>query len=299
MTPPTIVLMTTGGTIACTADENGDLKPTLSGTQLAAGFKGVKVRELSLVDSSAMSLRDIDGIRNAIKEEFEDPAVSGVVITHGTDSMEDTAMALAAFHDDQRAVVLTGAQRHWDHPESDGPANLAHAVEVAKTHHGVCIAFGGMVINAVGAHKVHTEALQGFSAEDAGTLLPLPDAALADAPNVEIIYAWPGAPKELIIDAINRGVGGLVIAALGSGNMGPQLAAGVRYALSVGVPVVISTRVCRGSVRATYGGAGGGAQLQREGTISSGALKPAQARMLLIAALAAGAQPREVFSVLR
>lgn len=299
MTPPQIVLITTGGTIACTADARGDLKPTLSGTQLATGHERVKVRELSLLDSSAMSLRDIDGIRAAIKEELADPEVAGVVITHGTDSMEDTAMALAAFHQDERPVVLTGAQRHWDHPESDGPANLAQAIEVARSHHGVCIAFGGQVINAVGAHKVHTDELQGFTGEDAGELPPLAEAHLADAPNVEIIYAWPGAPKELILDAIARGVGGVVIAALGAGNMGPQLAAGVRYALSVGIPVVISTRVCRGSVRATYGGAGGGAQLQREGTISSGALKPAQARMLLIAALAAGASPREVFSVLR
>mgnify|MGYP000991825255 FL=1 len=110
-----IALLTTGGTIACTTDESGALRPTVSGTELLDAVRDhlavpadVTVTELTRLDSSAITLAELDGLIAAVHSALEDPSVDAVVVTHGTDSMEDTAFALDCFHSDDRPVILTG-----------------------------------------------------------------------------------------------------------------------------------------------------------------------------------------------
>ncbi|KQB86931.1 L-asparaginase precursor [Corynebacterium lowii] len=303
-----VVVLSTGGTIASTTDATGALVPTVSGEALISPVRDrlgsdldLEVREIAQLDSSAMTFRDTDTILAAISQALTDPEVTGVVVTHGTDSMEETAIAAETFHPDDHPIVLTGAMRPADDPDPDGPDNLAQAITLAankNTRPGAYIAFHGSVYPARGVYKAHTTKDDGF-ATNAPENAPKNPANLPLAPldgtEVEIIAAYPGAPRALIDSAIARGAQGLVIQGMGAGNVGGELAAAISDALDQGVAVVMSTRVPEGSVEAAYGGAGGGATLQAQGVISSGYLRPAQARVLLAAALATGTDPAVLF----
>ncbi|WP_151549166.1 MULTISPECIES: asparaginase [Corynebacterium] len=304
-----IVVITTGGTIACTTDRDGVLLPTVSGAELlepvAQRFEdtqlALEVRELDRLDSSAMTLADIDAIIAAVHDALDDPTVTGVVVTHGTDSMEETAIAVDTFHDDPRPVVFTGAQRSFDHPDSDGIGNLFESVVIAMDSSargiGVIIVFGHAVIPARGATKWHTSDNLAFATnapEEPTRAEPVPLASLADV-SVDIIAAYPGAPRTLVDAALEHGADGLVIEAMGAGNVGRELAIAVGEALDAGTPVVITTRVPRGDVHGSYGGAGGGATLLQKGALGSQYFRAAQARILLAIAIATGVHPATLF----
>lgn len=298
-----IALLTTGGTIACTTDEAGALRPTVTGQELLDALPDqydVTVRELTRLDSSAITLTELDGLVSAVHEALASPDIDGVAITHGTDSMEDTAFVLDCFHDDDRPVVLTGAQRAFDHPGSDGPGNLLDALRLAADplarRQGVLLAFGGWTIPARGAAKRHTSDLDGFisnAPRESRRPAAVPVAPLAGV-NVPVLASWPGADRSLVDAALAAGARGLVVEALGSGNIGPDMGAGVVDALESGVPVVITTRVPTGEVTLVYGGDGGGATLGARGAVGAGHLRAGQARMALIVALATGKDVRDL-----
>lgn len=303
-----IVVLTTGGTISCTTDRDGALVPTVRGEQLIAPvaerFEGaltIEVREITRLDSSSMTFADIDEIVTACHDALEDPEVLGVVVTHGTDSMEETAIAVDTFHHDDRPVVFTGSQLSFDHPESDGFQNLFEACMIASDTSargiGCLIVFGRAVIPARGCVKWHTSDTLAFATNGPEEPLradPVAVHALADV-NVEIIPAYPGAPRTLIDAAIAAGAQGLVIEAMGAGNVGTALAAGVADALDKGIPVVITTRVPRGEVHGSYGGAGGGATLAAKGAIGSTYFRAGQARVMLAISIASGVHPATLF----
>ncbi|QDZ43572.1 asparaginase [Corynebacterium sp. sy039] len=303
-----IVVLTTGGTISCTSDSTGALIPTVSGAELIAPIiprfadtLSIEVRELNRLDSSSMTLADIDEIVSAAHHALNDPDVVGVVITHGTDSMEETAIALDTFHNDQRPIVLTGSQKPHDHPEEDGTRNLFEAIMVASDTSargiGVLIVFGRAVIPARGATKWHTTDELAFATngpEEPQRADPVSPCPLGDI-YIETITAYPGASRTLIDAARNAGAQGIVVEALGSGNVGTELAAGISDALQAGIPVVITTRVPRGEVAGKYGGAGGGATLAAQGAIGARYFHSGQARVLLAIAIASGVHPATLF----
>ena len=292
-----VSVLTTGGTIACTTGPDGSLVPTVPGGELLAAVDtdvALRVRELTRLDSSSITLAQIDALIGAVHRELADPRVAGVVVTHGTDSMEDSAIALDCVHDDPRPVVLTGAQRAFAHPAADGPANLTAAVELAADPRargrGVLLSFGGRTVPARGAVKRHTTDLDAFvpaTPEPLPRPAPLPVSPLAGT-EVMVLAAWPGAGRELVDAAVALGAHGLVIEAMGSGNIGAGMGQGVADALTAGVAVVVSTRVAAGEVALAYGGAGGGATLATHGAVAAGHLRAGQARMVLATALAAG-----------
>ena len=289
-----LALIATGGTIACTTVQDGSLVPTVTGAQLAADIDA-EVVEFRQLDSSSMTLADLDELIAVVNEQTARADIDGVIITHGTDSMEETAMALEVFCAGDTPIVLTGAQRSYDHPHPDGPRNLRDARELALSGQaGVFIRFGGMTIPARGARKQHTFDLRAFES------LRIPDATprlqaqpLAPHP-VEIIPAYPGAGRALV-DAARTSAAGLVIEAMGAGNMNGDMGRAVADALRDGLPVVISTRTPYGATPLSYGGDGGGASLHSLGAINAGAFRPSQARILLAAALATGTNPAEAF----
>lgn len=291
-----IAVVATGGTIACTTDDNGALVPTVSAAELVEAAREISTPsdvEISPVDSvrldsSSLSLTDLDDLLQRVHALLADDSIAGVVITHGTDSMEDTAMALELFHTGKKPVVITGAQRSFDHLESDGPQNLADAISYAANGApGVSIRFGGLTIPARGAFKAHTSALEAFQAtsQKIRTRPTLPLTPLAGQ-DVVIISAWPGAPRLLVDAAVASGINGIIVEGLGSGNMGSEMGEGVKDALDAGIPVLITTRVPEGSVTLAYGGDGGGATLAQAGALGTGTLRAGQARMVLLAALA-------------
>lgn len=289
-----VTLLATGGTVACTADATGALVPTRTAADLCAdaGLDPTEVTatDTLLLDSSEMDLADLDALLTAVADALRH---GPVVVTHGTDSMEETAMAVDRLLGGP--VVLTGAQRPADDPHPDGPANLRDAVTAARTTGTPVVAMGGVTVPAYGVRKVHTTADRAFAGPDRP--LPRPGALLppgtAPAPlaglRVDILPAYQGADSTLVDAALAAGADGLVVAGFGSGNAG-GLTPGVRRAREAGVPVVMCTRVPAGPVDAVYGGAGGGATLAALGVRSAGTLSPAQARTELLCRLAVDRQ---------
>ena len=294
----TFALIATGGTIACTTIADGSLVPTVSGQQLADSLgNDIEVVEFRALDSSSITLADLDELLLCVHTQLARPEIKGVLITHGTDSMEETALALSLFDLGDGPIVLTGAQRAFDHPEGDGPRNLRDAFDLlCSGKPGVWVQFGGKTIPGRGARKWHTSHLNGFEELPVGdSALPaLPLTAMAEYP-VEIIAAYPGAGS-MLVDASLGHTKGLVIEAMGSGNMGAEMGAGVARALQAGVPVVISTRTPYGVTKLAYGGAGGGATLGEMGAVASGGFRAGQARIMLAAALATGTPVADMFS---
>lgn len=315
-----IAIICTGGTIACTADSTGALVPTVSGRQLVDAARNSLADDLSFrihdtlqLDSSSIGLPELDTLLTTIAEQVADSEVSAVVVTHGTDSMEESAFATALLMHGA-PVVFTGAQRAFDHPETDGPANLAgainRAVELVGTS-AVEVHFAGKSLPATAVHKRHTSELEAFSAHGPAVSLetvsaetsqssPLTSTSSPTIPAlsgyfVPIIAGYPGATPELLEHAVAAGADGLVIAALGSGNMSAELGYSARRAVQQGIPVVVATRVPQGAVKLAYGGGGGGATLAEHGAVSARTVHPGQARLALIIALATKTNPEELF----
>lgn len=293
-----VLVISTGGTIASTANDRGALVPTLTGEELVARCgttRQVRAIDVASLDSSSMGLAEIDMLRETVRTSLLDDSAS-LVITHGTDSMAETALALDLVHADPRPVVLTGAMRPADHARPDGPANLRGAIEVAATRRdtGVLVHFAGETLPARGLMKTQTTAEDAFTLTS-GTPLPRPlavPAAPLDGLNIPIVRAWAGAD-----DALIRALGpidGLVLEALGSGNVSAGMGGAVAKLLRRGVPVVVATSVPYGEVTFTYGGAGGGSTLGDLGALPAGYLSAGQARIALATALATGVDPRSL-----
>ena len=305
-----VVVLSTGGTIASTHDKTGAVVPTVTGSKLVEPLSGtfdkdkltLEVKDIAKLDSSAMTLDDTDTIIEAVNKELQRDDVDGVVVTHGTDSMEETAIAVDTFQDSDKPVALTGAMRPFDDPDPDGPDNLALAVKTvtdpSNKGRGTFIAFADHVIPARGAFKSDTAKADGF-ANNNGKKQPQRPKALKHQPlgntRVDIIAAYPGAPADLIQRSLDSGAEGIVIEGMGAGNIGDELAQAAKAAAKK-VPVVLTTRVDHGPVEGIYGGAGGGATLADAGVISSGTLRAPQARMLLAAAITTGTDAEDLFA---
>jgi L-asparaginase len=294
----TVAVLTTGGTIASGRQDRDRIAPTPDGLK-AVGLlddPSVSVRDVMAIDSSTMSLQRMAAVRDAVSAALGDADVEGIVILHGTDTLEETAMLLDLFHDDPRPVVMTGAQRPADHPDPDGPHNISAAIETARRadcrNRGVLIAFGGQLLEARGTRKRHTTRLDAYEhylpAADRprSTLTWRPDIGQI---RVDIVALYPGVDRTHIDASVKAGARGIVLDAMGSGNANPNILAAVDDCVSSGIHVVVTSRVPDGLVEPVYGGTGGGHDLIATGAIASPWLRAGQARILLAALLGTGA----------
>ncbi|RKS05092.1 L-asparaginase [Nocardiopsis sp. Huas11] len=303
-----LVLLGTGGTIATTATSHG-LAVSANADDLWRQARTVwdpeEVRvealDVNRIISSAASCADILALARAVAEAAA--RADGVVVTHGTDSMEESAFLVALTHRHRAPVAFTGAQRPFDDPAPDGPRNLAAALRwVADPRArgtGVSVVFGDTVLPAVGSRKVHTMALNGFAAPGRAPVAAVDSTGVrpyaapaaapailspdADLPRVDVIGQYLGVDATAVRAAVAAGARGLVLSAFGSGNTTPEVTAACLDLLGSGTPVVLASRVGAGPVEGVY--AGGGADLVRAGALPAGDLSPWQARLLLAAVL--------------
>src|SRR5699024_7290502 len=303
----------TGGTIASRAAAGGSVVADSTHQVLASLGVSIDVITVDVLQFIAclLTFGDLLTINHAVQVACACPEVSGVVLTHGTDTMEETAFFLSLLHDSEKPVILTGAQRAADLPHTDGPENLRHAVEAAASPAmrgaGVVVGFEAEFHAARHTRKRHTLATSTFSG---GTLiahcynnvltrlatavaypvLDTPAATFADL-NIPVLDAAPGTNADLFYAALDSGADGLVLQGVGAGNAPPVFTEAVQAAAAANVPVVLSTRVPMGPITAIYGN-GGGVTLLASGALSAGQLNTYQARIVL-AVLLAQARPAD------
>ena len=290
-----VIVLATGGTIASVADESGVLRPARTGQELLrdVGDHDVEVIDLMSKDSSQLTLADWDTIRAAVLDAVHDHA-QGIVVAHGTDTMEETALWLDLTYDGAPPVVFTGAAKSADAPDADGPPNLRDAIAVAARDDnrgfGVLVSFSGAVMTPLGTRKIPG----GFAGPDFTRSKKRPflgAASAASAPRVDVVACYAGADAVALDACVAAGARGLVLEAMGSGNTGDEIVDAVRRHCAGGVAVAVSTRVAGAGVSASYGP---GRELIQAGAVAVPRLSPAQARVLLMAALATGSPVSEI-----
>jgi L-asparaginase len=289
-----VVVLTTGGTIASIADENGVLRPARLGQDLLDTDGGdVEFVDLMSKDSSQLTLADWDTISAAVLDAVDDHA-RGVVVTHGTDTMEETALWLDLTYAGTPPVVFTGAAKSADAPDADGPVNLRTAIAVAAGDDargfGVSVSFGEAVLTPLGIRKIGS----GFTGPPFAPSKERPflgAVSASSAPRVDVVACYAGADAVALDACVAAGAQGLVLEAMGSGNVGDAIVDAVRRHCNNGVAVAVSTRVAGGVVSPAYGP---GKALLDAGAVAVARLSPAQARVLLMGALATGSSVGEI-----
>ena len=227
-------------------------------------------------------------------------AFSGAVVTHGTDTLEETAYLLDLVLRTELPVVLTGAMKTADEPEWDGPGNLIASVRAVVDWRERGVGFGVGVMMADTLHaarrvaKSHTNAVRAFTSSDEGLAVRERIAADALETRVELIDAYAGADARFLRHAVATGARGIVIAALGKGNVPPAMLIGVREAVAAGVTVVVASRCGRGPTAPRYGYEGGGVTLQDAGAIFAGDLPAPKARIKLMVLLGAASSAEAI-----
>ncbi|BCQ25809.1 type II asparaginase [Caballeronia sp. NK8] len=276
---PRILVLATGGTIASTSDARSAIGYNaggITGEQLIAGVPGIeklasiKAEQISNVGSQDMSNKIWYQLAERIKEAFDKNEADGVVITHGTDTMEETGFFLDSILATKKPVVLVGSMRPGGTNSADGPLNLYEAVEVATSpqsaNRGVLIVMNDTIHSPRWVTKTHSTAVQTFQSPNSGPLgyvdpasirylspaptsrkkpLDLPKSGL---PRVEIVYAHADMDANQIEDAVQHDAKGIVLAGDGDGNASKAALDAMEAAARKGVVVVRSTRVSSGFV---------------------------------------------------
>ena len=316
-----IVLLSTGGTIASAPGEDGrDVSGALPGEQLAEQVRlpahlRLEVRSILQKPSNAINADDLAHMARCCRELIDQGEVDGIVITHGTDTLEDTAYYLDCVLDSPRVpVVVTGAQRVPHALGSDAYANLANAVHVAAAEVcrdlGVLVAFNQSVFAAAFVRKVSSFQLNGFDAPGLGALgvvdngqvhllqQPLRQPGLpADAPlaRVDVLPAMLGADAACVAAALASGPAGVVIDGLGRGHVPPDWMPALAAARAAGVVVAVTSSTLHGPTHESYQFPGSLHDLARIGAIAVSHLSARKARIRLGLLLGAGiTEPQRV-----
>ena len=289
----------------------GKLVPAVSGDELVELLAWPQAPPLELDDFAHVPSFDVHGelalaLARRAGEHANRPGVSGVVVTHGTDTMEESVYFIDRLLGSDAPVVLTGAQRGADQADSDGPRNFRDAVRAAASEEargrGAMIGFAGELHAAREARKVHTDALRAFASPGYGPIghvdgervvfrrrperrqpLPAPERL---AP-VDLIRLYAGSDARFLWASVQSGARAIVLEGTGRGNANEQVVEGVREAVAAGVPVVVCSRCVEGRVEPVYG-RGGGRDLAEAGALFAGDLAGPKARVLLQLALGAG-----------
>jgi L-asparaginase len=319
-----VVVVGLGGTIAMTPGAAGGVVPSLSTDELVAALPGlagskidVQVLDFRRVPGAAVDIADLLALSRTITVLL-DQGADGIVITQGTDTVEESAFLLDLYHSEDQPVVVTGAMRNPSLAGADGPANLLAAIQTAASPEaaglGVLVVFADEIHAATRVRKTHSTSTGTFKSPNGGplgyvvegrphilshrpqrTTLPLP---AHDLPPVGLVTIGIGDRGELL-EGIESKVEALVVAAMGAGHVPDRIVKTLERLAGI-MPVILASRTGSGPVLTeTYGFTGSERDLIARGLLPAGFLDPFKARLLVAASLAAGAGRDQIAEALR
>jgi L-asparaginase len=306
--PPTVVILSTGGTIASTDAADG-ATPSKRGKELVSAvpaleeYADISVEEVAQIPSFDMDFETMSSLADATRRADENGA-DGVVVTHGTDTLEESAYFLDLTLGCEIPVVFTGAQRRPDELSSDGPSNLLTAVRAASHDRfvdGIYVAVNEEIHTARDVTKTHTSALETFDSPDTGPVALATrstlrivreprsysatfEVASPITSDVRIVASGAGIGRRAIDCAIEDGVDGIVVNGTGLGNTTTALGEAIADAVKADTPVVVTSRCQGGTTAPVYGGGGGGSTLRAHGGVHGDDLPAHKARIKLAVA---------------
>ncbi len=310
--PKKIAVVFTGGTISMKVDPRlAAAIPAMKSEEIMAMVMNIdKIADIEIINFSQLpsphlSIEDLTRLRQVVLALTDRPDIDGVVITHGTDTLEETAYYLDLSLNSAKPIVLVAAMRNASELGYDGPANLSAAICTAASdnsrNRGVLIVMNNDINSALETTKTHTMALNTFRSIEFGPLGIVDNDqviyyrnlykhhhievdGLAD--NVHLIKTALGMDDVMLQHLIDIGAKGFVIEAMGRGNVPPKMIGGIKRAIDNNLPVVIVSRCPTGRVLDSYGYAGGGRQLKEMGAIFASNLNGQKARIKLMLAIA-------------
>lgn len=317
-----VAVLSLGGTITCAPDESGGLVPATDPTADLV-LDGVEVRSISwsLTDSTEITVDELVRLAREIRRLADD--VDGVVVTQGTDTLEESAFVMSLLRPLDRPVVLTAAMRAPTMPGSDAQANLTAAIRTAvdpgmhRLAAGAVVVMNDQIHSARWVQKAHTQRLDAFSSGEAGVLGVLAEGrALVLSPEPDpvvppLIDTDTGLPAQVALHSVSLdedvrvlraigdlGLDGLVVEAAGGGHVSGATA-DVLGEIAERAPVVLASRTRAGAVlRETYGSPGAEIDLIRRGCTPAGLLPALKARLLLVLLLRSGYERAEIEGLL-
>ncbi len=312
-----LLLIHTGGTIAMAQDHSGhvlpnDINPLDASLPRATDIANITTRHFANLPSPHMTPDIMLRLAHFIESELKKEHYDGVVITHGTDTLEETAYFLHLTLGAPVPIVLTGAMRSSNEVGSDGEFNLITALRVAVSEaargKGVLVVFNGEIHSAFNVTKTHTSSVDTFKSVHFGNLgmVTKDHVYLFNTPllkqthmvtllskRVAVLKVYAGMEPDLLLAVKQLGYDGLVLEVLGQGNVPPSIVDAIAELITV-MPIVIVSRCFNGIVQDVYGYTGGGQQLKELGVIFSNGLNSQKARLKLMVELEINASQLEL-----
>ncbi|SBB01122.1 L-asparaginase [Staphylococcus aureus] len=315
-----LLVIHTGGTISMSQDQSNkvvtnDINPISMHQDVINQYAQIDELNPFNVPSPHMTIQHVKQLKDIILEAVTNKYYDGFVITHGTDTLEETAFLLDLILGIEQPVVITGAMRSSNEIGSDGLYNYISAIRVASDekarHKGVMVVFNDEIHTARIVTKTHTSNTNTFQSPNHGPLgvltkdrvqfhhMPYRQQALEnvnDKLNVPLVKAYMGMPGDIFSFYSREGIDGMVIEALGQGNIPPSALEGIQQLVSLNIPIVLVSRSFNGIVSPTYAYDGGGYQLAQQGFIFSNGLNGPKARLKLLVALSNNLDKAEIKS---
>lgn len=315
-----LLVIHTGGTISMSQDQSNkvvtnDINPISLHQDVINQYAQIDELNPFNVPSPHMTIQHVKQLKDIILEAVTNKYYDGFVITHGTDTLEETVFLLDLILGIEQPVVITGAMRSSNEIGSDGLYNYISAIRVASDekarHKGVMVVFNDEIHTARNVTKTHTSNTNTFQSPNHGPLgvltkdrvqfhhMPYRQQALENVNeklNVPLVKAYMGMPGDIFSFYSREGIDGMVIEALGQGNIPPSALEGIQQLVSLNIPIVLVSRSFNGIVSPTYAYDGGGYQLAQQGFIFSNGLNGPKARLKLLVALSNNLDKAEIKS---
>lgn len=306
-----ILIVFTGGTFSMKIDdETGGAVPHFSGNELiqmipdASQLAEIETYDFGKYPGPHVTPELMLNLSKKIKEFLSTDKYDGIIITHGTDTLEETAYLLDLTINREKPIVVIGSMKNSSEPDWDGPKNLLDAIHICLNENsknlGVLVCLNGEINAASEVTKIYSDSVDTFQSLDFGSLgfvqngrviynrLPHKLEILESDninTNVDLITVYAGMDEKFFKFSADSGVDGIVVEALGIGNVPPKAFTGIKYAVEKGIPVVLVSRCPAGETDYVYSYEGAGVHLHNLGVLFSDFLNGQKARIKLMLAL--------------